>query len=299
MHRVDTDGNVSGLFTDGDPDLAEEATVVDDDWLNDMQENVAQAVEAASISLVKGTYTQLTTAIGVLARIALQAAANTWAQLQTFSKGAVVTTSTTNGQGVHSTGNGGGAGLYGEGGATGQGVYGKGGASGAPGGEFEGTSGAAALYAFSTATNIAVATIDGYVDLSGGANPPSSGSVGNNPGKLSKKHVSAAWGTFGLTGSTSSGTSVLVSTDALNVSSAVMRAGYVEVTVSTPMAHGQCLVPHLTTSATGATGQVGVQWTSTTVVRLKLFESNGTSAIDLTGADLRQMILSFTVQGEQ
>lgn len=64
MHRIDAAGFAAGnLFTDGNPSTGTPATVVDAAWLNDLQENVAQLVEAAGIVLSKGDYTQLLKAI--------------------------------------------------------------------------------------------------------------------------------------------------------------------------------------------------------------------------------------------
>lgn len=60
MHRIDAAGFAAGnLFTDGNPSTGTPATVVDAAWLNDLQENVAQLVEAGGIILSKGDYTQL------------------------------------------------------------------------------------------------------------------------------------------------------------------------------------------------------------------------------------------------
>lgn len=71
MHRIDHATAAPGnLFTEGNPATATPATSVTDDWLNDMQENLAQLVEAASIALVKGDGTQVTDAIQVLIAVA-------------------------------------------------------------------------------------------------------------------------------------------------------------------------------------------------------------------------------------
>lgn len=63
MHRVDTDGNVSGQFSDGNPAVPTPATVVDASWLNDVQEEICKLIEGAGITLVKGTQTQLQQAV--------------------------------------------------------------------------------------------------------------------------------------------------------------------------------------------------------------------------------------------
>lgn len=62
MHRIDGAGHVSNMFTEGTPGI-QEATVITDDWLNDNQENLCQAITGAGISLVKGVGTQLRDAI--------------------------------------------------------------------------------------------------------------------------------------------------------------------------------------------------------------------------------------------
>lgn len=58
MHRIDTVGNVAGTFTDTNP-----ATIVDDDWLNAVQSEIVNLIEAAGITLVKGTNTQVAAAV--------------------------------------------------------------------------------------------------------------------------------------------------------------------------------------------------------------------------------------------
>lgn len=68
MHRIDTDGNVGNLFTDGDPAIPQAATIVNDSWLNDVQEELCNAITDAGIGLVKGTQTQLRDAIRSVAR---------------------------------------------------------------------------------------------------------------------------------------------------------------------------------------------------------------------------------------
>lgn len=68
MHRIDGVGaTVNNLFTEGNPP-ATPATVVTDDWLNDVQEAIANVIEAAGITLVKGTQTQLLSAIRAISR---------------------------------------------------------------------------------------------------------------------------------------------------------------------------------------------------------------------------------------
>ncbi|MBI4804471.1 MAG: tail fiber protein [Desulfovibrio sp.] len=66
MHRIDGPGAVSNLFTEGDPSVPQMATVVSAAWLNDVQENLARAIEAAGITPVKADYDQLRRAITLL-----------------------------------------------------------------------------------------------------------------------------------------------------------------------------------------------------------------------------------------
>lgn len=64
MHRIDAPGaTIDELFTEGNPSLNIPATEVSDDWLNDVQEELALFIESQGITLVKGTQTQLTDAI--------------------------------------------------------------------------------------------------------------------------------------------------------------------------------------------------------------------------------------------
>jgi hypothetical protein len=63
MHRIDSAGNVGNQFTEGNPQLGQRATKVAADWLNDLQENVCQAIEGADIDLTKGDGGQLRAAI--------------------------------------------------------------------------------------------------------------------------------------------------------------------------------------------------------------------------------------------
>lgn len=67
MHRIDSPGATAGnLFTEGNPSLSIPATEVSDDWLNDVQEELATVIETAGITLQKGTQNQLLNAINAL-----------------------------------------------------------------------------------------------------------------------------------------------------------------------------------------------------------------------------------------
>lgn len=60
MHRIDGPGaTVDNKFTDGDPGGGIQATMVTDDWLNDVQEELLRVLTAAGISPVKGTQNQV------------------------------------------------------------------------------------------------------------------------------------------------------------------------------------------------------------------------------------------------
>ena len=73
MHRIDEATAVNGLFTDGDPQLGTPGTVVDADWLNAVQEEIANVIEAAGEELVKADNTQLSTVIAGLISAAITA----------------------------------------------------------------------------------------------------------------------------------------------------------------------------------------------------------------------------------
>ncbi|QZA99303.1 hypothetical protein K3369_06800 [Pseudomonas mandelii] len=60
MHRIDGPGaTVDNRFTDGDPVGGIQATMVTDDWANDVQEELMSVLAAAAITPVKGTQDQL------------------------------------------------------------------------------------------------------------------------------------------------------------------------------------------------------------------------------------------------
>lgn len=55
MHRIDTESATEeNLFTSGDAQTGVPATVVSDDWMNDVQENIMAVIEAAGVSPTKG-----------------------------------------------------------------------------------------------------------------------------------------------------------------------------------------------------------------------------------------------------
>jgi hypothetical protein len=62
MHRTQGANHSSNTFTDGVAGVSP-GTQIEKNWLNDMQENACVACENAGVPLVKGTFTQLDTAI--------------------------------------------------------------------------------------------------------------------------------------------------------------------------------------------------------------------------------------------
>lgn len=66
MHRIDTSGNVDNRFHPGNPATGQQATLVDQDWLNAVQEEIVAVIAAANIPLVKGDNDQLAEAIVAL-----------------------------------------------------------------------------------------------------------------------------------------------------------------------------------------------------------------------------------------
>lgn len=66
MHRIDTSGNVDNRFHPGNPATGQQATLIDQDWLNAVQEEIVNVILAANIDLEKGTNDQLAEAIVAL-----------------------------------------------------------------------------------------------------------------------------------------------------------------------------------------------------------------------------------------
>ncbi|MFG6462247.1 tail fiber protein [Roseateles sp. DXS20W] len=72
MHRIDGPAAApGGQFTEGDPGVGTPATVVTDDWLNAVQEEIASVVEATGVALAKPNNAQLLAAIRTLVAAAL------------------------------------------------------------------------------------------------------------------------------------------------------------------------------------------------------------------------------------
>lgn len=66
MHRIDTSGNVDSRFHPGNPATGQQATLIDQDWLNAVQEEIVNVILEANIDLEKGTNDQLASAIVAL-----------------------------------------------------------------------------------------------------------------------------------------------------------------------------------------------------------------------------------------
>lgn len=65
MHRIDSPGNVGGLFSEGTPGIVE-ATELDADWFNAVQEELANTIEDFGGTLVKGTNDQLSAILALM-----------------------------------------------------------------------------------------------------------------------------------------------------------------------------------------------------------------------------------------
>ena len=74
MHRIDGAGATGGnLFTDGNPTSGVPATVVTDDWLNAVQEEVCNVIASRGIALSKPVNTQLLAALNSMIAAAIAA----------------------------------------------------------------------------------------------------------------------------------------------------------------------------------------------------------------------------------
>jgi hypothetical protein len=67
MHKTDAPGHVGNLFSDGNPAVGQQATMVDAAWLNGVQESLRYLVEQANLPLIKGDYTKVYAAIVAIA----------------------------------------------------------------------------------------------------------------------------------------------------------------------------------------------------------------------------------------
>lgn len=74
MHRVDTEGHDNNRFASGNPQIGQQGTIVDHQWLNDVQENLCVLIEFAGLVLAKGDHDQLKLAIQALDTATLNAA---------------------------------------------------------------------------------------------------------------------------------------------------------------------------------------------------------------------------------
>ncbi len=66
MFKIDSSGNVAGMFTNGDPATGVPATVVSDQWLNAIQTELVNVATSTGAALDKADSTQVLTAIQAL-----------------------------------------------------------------------------------------------------------------------------------------------------------------------------------------------------------------------------------------
>ena len=68
MHKIDTNTAVDGRFVDKNASLGVDGTVVDAAWLNSVQDEICNVVEAAGKTLNKQDNSQMASAIGILTK---------------------------------------------------------------------------------------------------------------------------------------------------------------------------------------------------------------------------------------
>lgn len=66
MYKIDSPGNVSGEFSNGNPAAGQRATQVDAGWLNELQAEIVNVITNAGLTLEKGNRAQLVAAIALL-----------------------------------------------------------------------------------------------------------------------------------------------------------------------------------------------------------------------------------------
>lgn len=66
MKRTNASGSIANQFTDGNPTSGIPATVLEQTWLNNVQEEIAYVIEQAGITLNGAVTTQLRTAIAAM-----------------------------------------------------------------------------------------------------------------------------------------------------------------------------------------------------------------------------------------
>jgi hypothetical protein len=92
MHRIDGAGaTVDNKFTDGDPVGGVQATLVTDDWLNDVQEELMSILAAGAVTPVKGTQNQVLRAIRALSAGVVGSTVNLKMTVSTASASATIT----------------------------------------------------------------------------------------------------------------------------------------------------------------------------------------------------------------
>lgn len=66
MHAIDADAHVANKFSEGDPSVPRAPTQVDHHWLNAIQEELLNLLTLAAVTPVKGTWTQIKSALDLL-----------------------------------------------------------------------------------------------------------------------------------------------------------------------------------------------------------------------------------------
>jgi hypothetical protein len=215
MHRVDTDGHASNLFTDGNAGTGVPATVVDAAILNAFQEELVNVVLAAGATLNKADRTQVVTALATL--FGKLAVSNTWAAANTFNGGLAV------GNGVSTN-----AIVAGVTSGTGNGIQATGGSGGGEGGRF-----ANGVAATASARTDGVKIDNGDINLDGVANPNAGVAIKN---RVTPKNIAKAWGIASF----ASGSISLA--DGFNVTSVAISSTLVQVNFAQAMASGTYVV---------------------------------------------------------
>jgi hypothetical protein len=72
MHRIDSAGAIDGRFVPGNPETNTPPTYYTAQWSNAVQEEIANVIEGAGVSLSKSSNTQLRESINKFITLALQ-----------------------------------------------------------------------------------------------------------------------------------------------------------------------------------------------------------------------------------
>jgi hypothetical protein len=147
MKRIDHEtATIEGLFTDGNPALEIEPTVVTSDWLNHIQEEIARFIEGMGATLDPENFSQLLQAFrSAVGTGGDPAITGTGGPLN--GPGLKGVGGGNDGSGVRGDGSGGGAGVWGFGGSSdGPGVFGQGHPNGGPGVRGDAVSGVGGVF---------------------------------------------------------------------------------------------------------------------------------------------------------